>query len=124
MTIKEVSETLNITQDTLRYYEKIGLIPSIKRTKGKIRDYQKKDVEWIEHVTCMRKAGLSIKTIIDYYELLKKGDSTIIDRLKLLEKQKKEILEHRKQIDETLKRINYKIERYEIAVKTGKLTWE
>ena len=58
MTIKEVSEKYDISQDTLRYYERIGMIPPVTRTSSGIRDYQESDLGWVEHVICMRSAGL------------------------------------------------------------------
>lgn len=124
MTIKEVSEILNISQDTLRYYEKIGMIPPVKRTVGGIRNYQEEDIGWIQLVTCMRNAGLPIKVMIDYLNLYQQGDSTIQARCNLLKEQRENLLEQRKQIDETLEKLNYKITRYEVAVETGKLTWD
>ncbi len=124
MTIKEVSEILNISQDTLRYYEKIGMIPPVKRTVGGFRNYQEEDIGWIQLVTCMRNAGLPIKVMIDYLNLYQQGDSTIQARYNLLKEQKEKLLEQRKQIDETLEKLNYKIARYEVAVETGKLTWD
>lgn len=124
MTIKEVSEVLNISQDTLRYYEKIGVIPVVKRTTGGIRNYQEEDIGWIQLVTCMRNAGLPIKVMIDYLNLYQQGDSTIQARYNLLTEQREKLLEQRKQIDETLEKLNYKIARYEVAVETGKLTWD
>lgn len=124
MTIKEVSEILNISQDTLRYYEKIGMIPPVKRTIGGIRNYQEEDIGWIQLVTCMRNAGLPIKVMIDYLNLYQQGDSTIQARYNLLKEQREKLLEQRKQIDETLEKLNYKIARYEVAVETGKLTWD
>ena len=63
MRISEVSETCDFSSDTLRYYERIGLIPSIKRTRGGIREYSETDVKWIEFVKCMRNAGLSIEVL-------------------------------------------------------------
>ena len=123
ITIKEVSEQLQITQDTLRYYEKVGMIPPVTRTEGGIRDYQKEDLEWVKLVTCMRSAGLPVKVMIDYLNLYKQGDSTIQARCNLLKEQRDKLLEQRKQIEETLEKLNYKIARYEIAVETGKLTW-
>lgn len=123
MTIKEVSEILNISQDTLRYYEKIGVIPIVKRTAGGIRNYQEEDIAWIQLATCMKNAGLPIKVMIDYLNLYQQGDSTIQARYNLLKEQKEKLLEQRKQIDETLEKLNYKIARYEVAVETGKLTW-
>ncbi|MDY5794609.1 MAG: MerR family transcriptional regulator [Fusobacterium gastrosuis] len=124
MTIKEVSEILKISQDTLRYYEKIGMIPPVKRTVGGIRNYQEEDIGWIQLVTCMRNAGLPIKVMIDYLNLYQQGDSTIQARYNLLKEQREKLLEQRKQIDETLEKLNYKIARYEVAVETGKLTWD
>lgn len=124
MTIKEVSEKYDITQDTLRYYERVGMIPPVTRTAGGIRDYQETDLEWVGLAKCMRSAGLPVEAMIEYVRLSQEGDDTIPDRLKLLVKQRAILLEQRKQIDATLERLNYKIERYEEAVKTGNLVWE
>ena len=54
MTIKEVSERYGLTQDTLRYYERVGMIPPVHRTASGIRDYQPDDLGWIELAKCMR----------------------------------------------------------------------
>ena len=124
MTIKEVSEQLEITQDTLIYYEKVGMIPPVTRTEGGIRDYQEDDIAWVKLATCMRSAGLPVKVMIDYLNLYKQGNSTIQARCTLLKEQREKLLEQKKQIEETLEKLNYKIARYEIAVETGKLTWD
>jgi len=58
MTIKEVSEKYGISQDTLRYYERVNVIPKVTRTSGGIRDYQEEDLRWVELAVCMRNAGL------------------------------------------------------------------
>lgn len=124
MTIKEVSEKYGISQDTLRYYERIGVIPEVTRTAGGIRDYQEKDVKWVELAVCMRNAGLPIESLIEYQRLYQIGDSTIQARLELLNGQMDVLKEQKKQIEETMARLAYKISRYEEALKTGKLTWE
>lgn len=124
MTIKDVSEKYEITQDTLRYYERVGMIPAVTRTAGGIRDYQEADLNWVELAICMRGAGLPVEIMIEYVKLFQKGDSTIPARLHLLIEQREALLEQRKKIDDTLDRLNYKIARYEIAVETGKLTWD
>lgn len=124
MTIKEVSEKYNITQDTLRYYERVGMIPTVTRTSGGIRDYQPEDLSWVELALCMRSAGLPVESMIEYVRLFQQGDSTFAARLQLLQDQREVLLEQRKQIDETLDRLNYKIARYQVAVETGKLTWK
>ncbi|MDE7094131.1 MAG: MerR family transcriptional regulator [Oscillospiraceae bacterium] len=124
MTIKEVSEKYDISQDTLRYYERVGMIPPVNRTASGIRDYQEEDIKWVELAKCMRSAGLPVETIIEYVKLTQDGDATIATRLQLLTDQRELLLEQKTKIDQTLERLNYKISRYEIAVKTGILTWE
>lgn len=116
MTIKEVSEKYDISQDTLRYYERVGMIPPVNRTAGGIRDYQEQDLGWVELAICMRSAGLPIEAMIEYVKLCQQGEETIPARLQLLAEQREALLEQRKQIDTTLERLNYKISRYEIAV--------
>ncbi|MCM1362229.1 MAG: MerR family transcriptional regulator [Clostridiales bacterium] len=123
MTIKEVSEKYNISQDTLRYYERVGMIPPVTRTASGIRDYQAEDLGWVELAKCMRSAGLPVEAMIEYVRLVQEGDSTLAARLQLLTDQKELLLEQKNKIDTTLERLNYKISRYEIAVKTGKLIW-
>ncbi len=123
MTIKEVSEKFGISQDTLRYYERIGMIPPVTRTSGGIRDYQIKDLDWVELAICMRNAGLPVEVMIEYVRLTQIGDSTIPARLQLLTDQREVLVEQRKKINTTLDRLNYKIARYEIAVETGTLSW-
>lgn len=124
MTIKEVSQKFHISQDTLRYYERVGMIPSVTRTSGGIRDYQDGDLQWVELALCMRSAGLPVEAMIEYVKLYQKGDSTIHARLQLLVEQREVLIEQRKQIDATLDRLNYKIAQYEMAEKTGKLSWD
>ena len=124
MTIKEVSEKYGISQDTLRYYERVGMIPPVNRTDGGIRNYTEDDLRWVSLAKCMRSAGLPVEAMIEYVQLYQEGDSTILDRLQLLIDQREVLLEQRKQIDETLNRLNYKISRYEKAVQTGVLSWE
>ncbi|WP_167956779.1 MerR family transcriptional regulator [Anaerosporobacter faecicola] len=123
MTIKEVSEMYGISQDTLRYYERVGMIPTVGRTSGGIRDYQNSDLGWVELAICMRSAGLPIEGMIEYVKLCQEGDETFPARLKLLQEQLEVLLEQRKKTEETINRLQYKISRYEEAVKTGKLTW-
>ena len=120
MTIKEVSEQYDISADTLRYYERIGMIPAVTRTAGGIRDYREADLQWVELAKCMRSAGLPVEAMIEYVRLFQEGDSTIAARLQLLLEQRENLLEQRQQIDQTLERLNYKISRNEIAVETGK----
>ena len=123
MTIAEVSKKYDISADTLRYYERVGMIPPVTRTASGIRDYQDSDLGWVGLAKCMRSAGLPVEAMIEYVRLYQEGDSTIPARLQLLLEQRQSLLEQKKKIDETLDRLNYKISIYEDAVKTGKLSW-
>lgn len=123
VTIKEVSEKYGISQDTLRYYERVGMIPPVTRSAGGIRNYTEEDLRWVGLAKCMRSAGIPVEAMIEYVRLFREGDSTIPARLQLLTEQREVLLEQRRQIDETLNRLNYKIGRYEEAVQTGILRW-
>jgi DNA-binding transcriptional MerR regulator len=113
MTIAEVSKKYNLTPDTLRYYERVGLIPSINRTSGGIRDYLEEDCRWIEFIKCMRSAGLPIEVLIEYVKLFQQGDQTMEARKELLIRQREKLLERIAEMQETLERLNGKISRYE-----------
>lgn len=123
MTIKEVSEKYHISADTLRYYERVGMIPPIPRTVSGIRNYGPEECGWIELAICMRRAGLPIEAMIEYVKLFQVGDSTIPARLQLLQCQRDKLLEQQAKTAETLERLIYKIDVYEKAVATGQLQW-
>ena len=124
MTIREVSEKYGISQDTLRYYKRIGMIPEVTRTASGIRNYQPEDLGWVELAICMRGAGLPVEALIEYVKLCQKGDATIPARLQLLQEQKVHLKEQKQQLEAAMDKLDYKISRYEEAVKTGKLIWE
>lgn len=113
MTIAEVSKKVNLSADTLRYYERIGLIPEVNRTESGIRNYTEEDLGWIEFSKCMRNAGMSIEALIEYIKLYKKGDVTLEARKQLLISQKDVIKERLEEIQNTFDKINYKIKNYE-----------
>ena len=113
MTISEVSEKYNLTADTIRYYEKEGIIPRVQRTKNGIRDFDENTCSWIEFIKCMRNAGLEIEILKQYVTLFKQGIRTIKERKMLLEEQRNKLIEKQKNINATLDRLNKKIEWYE-----------
>jgi DNA-binding transcriptional MerR regulator len=116
MTISEVSNKFNISQDTLRYYERIGLIPKIKKNKSGNRKYTEEDCKWIEFIKCMRSAGLPIEKLIEYIELFQIGDETIDARKKLLVEQRNILIEKINEMNDTLDKLNFKIEGYETGL--------
>ncbi|VYU45814.1 MerR family DNA-binding transcriptional regulator [Clostridium tertium] len=113
MTITEVSKMFNISADTLRYYERIGLIPTVNRTPGGIRDFTEEDCRWVEYAKCMRNSGVQVEALIEYVELFQKGDSTTAARKQILINQRDILLEKTLEMQKTLERLNLKIERYE-----------
>lgn len=124
MTIKEVCEKYDIKADTLRYYERVGVIPEVTRTSGGIRNYSEEDIKWVENAICMRSAGVSVEMIIEYVRLFQMGDETFEARCELLKSAREEVKAARKKYDDELKRLNYKIAKYEEACRTGVLIWD
>lgn len=119
MTIAEVGEKYSLTADTIRYYERIGLIPTIPRTKNGIRDFDEESCKWIEFIKCMRNAGMEIEILLEYVDLFKKGKSTIQARKNLLEEQREKLVEKQKKINATIERLDYKLKLYD-EIMSGK----
>ena len=113
MTIDEVSRKYDLSQDTLRYYERVGLIPSVNRNKSGIRDYTEEDCKWVEFAKCMRGAGLAIEALIEYLALFEQGDGTIEARRELRIEQRRLLAARMEEMRKTLERLDGKIERYE-----------
>jgi DNA-binding transcriptional MerR regulator len=116
MTIAEVSGKFSISQDTLRYYERIGLIPHVNRNKSKIRDYTEEDCRWVDFIKCMRSAGLPIEILIEYVSLFQEGDETVEARKVLLVEQRDQLMMRMEEMRKTLERLNSKIEGYENTI--------
>lgn len=116
MTIAEVSEKFNISNDTLRYYERIKLLPRVNRNKSGVRNYTEDDCRWVEFIKCMRGAGLPIEILIEYIELFQQGDDTLEARKELLIEQRDELRKRMEDMKKTLERLDYKIARYEETI--------
>jgi MerR family transcriptional regulator, aldehyde-responsive regulator len=116
MKIAEVSERYGISLDTLRYYERIGLIPPVHRNDGGIRDYNDLDLRRVEFIKCMRSAGLSIEVLIEYVDLVQQGDDSIETRKGILKEQRELLLARMKELQKTLDVLDHKIDVYENAV--------
>lgn len=112
MTISEVGKKYGLSADTLRYYEKIGLIPAVPKNKSGLRDYDDESCRWVEFIKCMRSAGLSIEVLTEYVNLYKEGDSTICARRKLLTEQRELLVQKIEDMQDTLARLDKKIKMY------------
>lgn len=118
MTIAEVSKQYELSADTLRYYERIGLIPPVPRNKSGIRDYNEESCRWIELMKCMRRAGVQIEALIEYVALFQQGDATIDARKAVLIEQRNHLMERMEDMQASLDRLNLKIEHYEQGLMT------
>lgn len=116
MMIKEVSAKYDISQDTLRYYERIGLLPRVNRNKSGIRDFTQTDCNWVEFIKCMRDAGLPIEVLIEYVRLFQQGDETNEARKKLLIEQRQQLKTRIEELQKTLEHLDWKIEKYECGI--------
>lgn len=116
MKISEVSQQSGLSADTLRYYEKIGLLPPVNRTGSGIRDFSELDLRRVNFIKCMRTAGLPVEVLIEYYALVQQGDETIAARKEILQDQRAQLVARIAELQETLDLLNYKIRVYENAV--------
>ena len=118
MRISEVSEQCDISADTLRYYERIGLLPPVNRNESGIRDYSELHVRRVEFIKCMRRVGLPIPVLIEYFKLVQQGDQTIEARKAILIQQRAQLAAKLEEMQNTLDLLDYKIGVYEDAVLT------
>ena len=116
MKIAEVSENTGISSDTLRYYERIGLIWPVNRNASGIRDYTDLDLRRVDFLKCMRSAGLPVEVLIEYVGLVQQGDKTIEARKEILIEQRELLAARMKDMQKTLAILDHKIEVYENAV--------
>ena len=116
MTIADVAKKYSLTPDTLRYYERVGLLPTVNRKSSGIRDYTEEDCRWVEFMKCMRSAGLQIEVLTEYVRLFQQGDETAHARKALLVEQRDHLASKMRDIQASLDRLNLKIQRYEQLV--------
>lgn len=113
MKIGEVSQEFGLSQDTLRFYEREGLIPPVQRNASGIRDYNEGDLRWVEFIKHMRAAGLPIEVLTEYVSLVMQGDETIEARKAILEGQRDLLAERIKEMQRTMLILEYKIRIYD-----------
>lgn len=113
MTIAEASRKYDLSADTLRYYERIGLLPPVPRNKNGVRDYDEESCRWIELMKCLRSAGVQIEALIEYVSLFTQDNATIDARKALLIEQRDQLAARMAEMQKSLDRLNQKINRYE-----------
>lgn len=87
----QVAEQTGFSLDTLRYYERIGLLDDIARNSGGQRVFTEGDVAWLRILRCLRETGMPIQRMVRYAELARGGDETVTERLELLREHDRDI---------------------------------
>ena len=113
LSITQVSQKYDITPDTLRYYERIGLIPKVPRKANGNRYYNEGMQGWIEMIVCLRHSGVTVEALIDYAQMLQQGDTTLDAREELLKEQLSMLEEKKHNLDRSINRLKHKISLYE-----------
>ncbi|WP_233277422.1 MerR family transcriptional regulator [Paenibacillus durus] len=111
-TIGQVAEKSNLSIHTLRYYEKEGILPFIKRNESGIRIYEDEHIEWLKFICCLRETGMSISQLKEFVELTVQGDATTEERIQMLELQKKTVQDQVNTLMSYIGMIDFKIDMY------------
>lgn len=120
-TVKEVSEMMNISPYTLRFYDKKGLFPFVKRNSKNVREFNEEDLEWVYIVMCLRATGLSISNVQYYINLFRQGDETVKKRLELLIEQRQIIKKQLAELKQKSEMLEYKIAVYQGMIDGNKV---
>lgn len=116
MNIKEASQVTGLTADTIRYYERIGLLPPVARTKAGIRQFSERDLAILDFIHCFRSAGMSIDSLLAYMGLVVKGDESLRERQRILQEEKVRLEQERAKLDRALQRLDGKLVDYEASL--------
>lgn len=117
-TIGQVAEMFHLPISTLRYYDKEGLFPNLER-KGNIRQFSDTELEAIRVIECLKKSGLEIKDIKQFFEWVSEGSSTYADRKELFENRRAAVEEEINALEKTLAMLKFKCWYYETALADG-----
>lgn len=113
--IGEISKMFQLPISTLRYYDKEGLFPHLKRVSG-VRQFSESEIETLRVIDCLKKSGLEIKDIKEYMALCSLGNTTLKQRKEIFEKQKEEVLQEMEKLQKVLSMLNYKCWYYDQAI--------
>ncbi|EUJ43829.1 MerR family transcriptional regulator [Paenilisteria rocourtiae] len=129
MNIKQAAEIFSLTVDTLRYYERVGVIPPVHRNSSGYRDYSTRDLNWIYLVKNLRKAGLSVESLIEFATLAQLRETQNVEKAQkqVLRDQLKELDDKLAEMQQVRDLLVYKIETYDEHIakfKTGEMNTE
>jgi DNA-binding transcriptional MerR regulator len=118
-TIAVVAEKFGVTPDTLRYYDKEGLLPFVDRGPGGVRIFKDSDYPWLEIITCMKNTGMQIKDIKIFVDLCMQGDPTLQQRYDIIMSHKSAVEQQIKELQSQMKILDYKEWYYKTALEAG-----
>ena len=121
LTIRACAEATGVTPDTLRYYEKIGLLPRVPRERNGHRRFGDDEVRWITFLRRLHTTGMPIRHMQQYARLVRRGDGTMAERRALLERHRREVRQRMEALEENLRMIEKKIAHYDSACAGGPL---
>ena len=123
-TIKEVSQKMDVSEHTLRFWAKCGFFPFVKRDENNIRQFSESDLEWVKIVKCLRSVGTENKAIKKYIDLCIIGDSTIPERFEIIQQTKNNALKKMQELKQQLDLLDYKENFYKNLMENNlKDTW-
>ncbi|UUU21760.1 MerR family transcriptional regulator [Streptomyces sp. DSM 40750] len=111
-TISEVVVLTGLTAHTLRWYERIGLMPHIDRSHTGQRRYRNRDLDWLDLVGKLRLTGMPVADMVRYAELVREGDHTYSERFELLKSTRQDVLSRIAELQDTLNVLDRKINFY------------
>ncbi|MFF4499593.1 MerR family transcriptional regulator [Streptomyces sp. NPDC001401] len=111
-TISEVVAVTGLTAHTLRWYERIGLMPHVDRSHTGQRRYSNRDLDWLDLVGKLRLTGMPVADMVRYAELVREGDDTFGERFELLEQTRRDVLTRIAELQDTLAVLDRKISFY------------
>ncbi len=115
----QVAAKTGLTVHTLRYYEKEGLLPFVRKSSSGLRMFSDNDLAWLSIIECLKETGMPLKGIKQYIDWFREGDATLPQRLEMFKQQQVKVLAQIEQFQKYLQKIDYKVRLYEEAVKQG-----
>jgi DNA-binding transcriptional MerR regulator len=123
-TISEVAQVTGLTAHTLRWYERIGLMPHVDRSHTGQRRFRNQDLDWLAFVGKLRLTGMPVADMVRYAELVREGEHTFEARQELLEATRRDVRARIAELQDTLAVLDYKIDVYAVARKTPERFWQ
>lgn len=118
-TVKDVAKMMNISEHTIRFWAKEGLLPPVERDKNNVRNFSEQDLQWIFIIKCLRGGGVQLSEIRKYIALCQIGDSTVKERYEIIKEAKRKTLEQLEELNQQLEKLNYKEDHYKNIIENN-----